>query len=234
MDEFIESLQPYMFDLENKARVERDYILDETRSACLSKIQELEDTLFWAIFAAHQGAQEFVDIETKYKNREILEKSKVAAAAMSAAAGFKHASPKMSRVAVTAAASGLLADARTDTSSIVLFAKYYGIRIRVIDARRNTYAEIDPDPTDTELPFIIIRRSYNGKTYAPVWREADAVDTVPTMFKLESLTKPLRAISNYTIQELRKLTEFFGIALESKAKKRDIYDTVWAYCSGGA
>jgi hypothetical protein len=201
-------------------------------------VQSKEDTLFWAVFAAHHGHEVLVEIESKYKNREIAEKTDIANAAIARRDAFKTGVPPMTRAAVAAAASGLLMDPRTDIAALPLLAAHYGTRIRIVDARRNTYVDVDPPGGDADTPVAVVRRAYHGRTYAPVWKTASGIDPAgpatvgitPTMFRLESIAKPLRAISTYSAAEIRALATFFDITLDPKAKKREVYDAVWAHC----
>jgi hypothetical protein len=223
-----------MFKLENKARIELLFLEEAACAEGAACVQSIDDTLFWSVFAAHHGHEALAAISSKYKNRELEEKTEIADAALARRDAFKACVPPMSRVAVAAAAAGLMVDPRTDLAALPLLAAHYGTRIRVVDARRNTYLDIDPPGPIDSPPVAVVRRAYHGRTYAPVWKSVAGTGPdagiAPAMFRLESIAKPLRAISTYTAAEIRGIASFFDIALDAKAKKREVYDAVSAHC----
>ena len=100
------------------------------------------DTLFWSIFIAHYGVDEFTEIGSKYMNREMEEKMRVVEF-------IKKNRPRMKSMKITAATGEeMMGDLLTNqsTSMLVLpaLALFYETRIWIVSEETNTYLEYLP------------------------------------------------------------------------------------------
>ena len=100
------------------------------------------DTLFWSIFIAHYGVDEFTEIGSKYMNREMEEKMRVVEF-------IKKNRPRMKSMKITSATGEeMMGDLLTNqsTSMLVLpaLALFYETRIWIVSEETNTYLEYLP------------------------------------------------------------------------------------------
>ena len=112
------------------------------------------DTLFWSIFIAHYGVDEFTEIGSKYMNREMEEKMRVVEF-------IKKNRPRMKSVKITAATGEeMMGDLLTNqsTSMLVLpaLALFYETRIWIVSEETNTYLEYLPNQSDDDSSIMII------------------------------------------------------------------------------
>ena len=197
------------------------------------------DTLFWSIFIAHYGVDEFTEIGSKYMNREMEEKMRVVEF-------IKKNRPRMKSVKITAATGEeMMGDLLTNqsTSMLVLpaLALFYETRIWIVSEETNTYLEYVPTSynrdfeivpgTEINIDYstmIIYRATYNGRvSYTTETNEepSNLIEKIKqTMIRIENIEHPFKGISTYKLVDLEEIARKLNVQIPSGVKS-DVVST---------
>ena len=174
------------------------------------------DTLFWNLFIAVHGETEFLQIGTKYANREWEEKNLIrqeiaknpkAAQTTNHKITLKNVQEMMSEYMTGVCVTSLL--------GLVGFSVYYKIPIYLVDPVKKTHLSFLPTNTDREACFLIKTEGRYELSSEPV--------SLEDSFGLESYTRPLRAISSYKRAELEGIRTRFRVDVSGDSSKDALY-----------
>jgi len=202
-----------------------------------------QDSLFWSMYIAKHGVNEFFEIGTKYMNKEIEEKSKIMEF-------MKVNRPLLKSMKITSDSGqeimgDLMTNKKTELTVVSAFALFYQARIWVVSEDSRTYFEFLPHNSDDNTTVYVIHRtkqtvkghtekfgrvSYTVDTYV---LEKTLIRIRDDMFRLESPTFHMKGISNYKITDLEKIIKILGITCPpeiTKWKKTDMYNTIRLHC----
>lgn len=203
------------------------------------------DTLFWSIYIAHHGMNEFMRVGVNNGNEEMKEKKRIA--------DYLHKTPhsfmnnqsnyKITKVFITDIISDLLTCPKTNWSGLVAMSLFYQCNIFVVDYERKFY-----------LPFVLTNVTSQVNTYVlyrnPLYNYKDKnstsyyVDIDYKIMNIEDITnnmvallhyeKPLKGISAYKTSELEHMADILGVATDDehdkKLKKNELYTRVLMKC----
>ena len=170
------------------------------------------DTLFWNLFIAVYGESEFLQIGSKFANREWEEKNQIrqeiaknpkAVQTTNHKVTLKNVQEMMSEYMTGVSATSLL--------GVIGFSVYYKINIHLVDPVKKTHLSFLPTNTDKEPCFLILRHGKYALSSEPV--------PLDDSFGLESYTRPLRAISTYKRTELEDIRHRFQIDVSDSSKE---------------
>jgi len=208
----------------------------ETKPEIKSKEQlafspKKQDTLFWCAYAAHHGEAEYWLIGNKYKNAEISEKQKVIEFVQKDKAAFKTAYPKLTNVKIQEIMSELMLDKKTSLQTFMALCVFY--KFHAIITCKNTYLEFTPTLCNTDVTTFLFIRSDDGHfSLKQLETKADIDSIKATHVRIESdPEKPLKAASNYKMEDLKQMVEIIGIEPGEKWKKADYYESLLKRCS---
>jgi hypothetical protein len=102
---------------------------------------------------------------------------------------------------------------------------HYKIQIYLIDDKKGTHFVYTPE-TYTHPCFIYRDRNVKGK-----YRLFLGADKPNPKFGLDSITRPLRAVSNYKREELIHIADQLSVSIGEKEKKEDIYRKISEYAA---
>ena len=191
-----------------------------------------QDTLFWSIFIAHYGLNEFYNVN-RYKNREIAEKVNI----MNYIKSLSKTDVYITKTSVQEMMGELMVAKNTTLFIVNALCMYY--KMDLLFVFENTYLEFNLNKLltahDGEIPIGIIYKNdttkypkYSVDLYVTTEKLRNIRDNT---LRLEHYDKPLRGISAYKITELemmlRKLEPNLG---EKKSTKKDLYERVWRNC----
>ena len=190
-----------------------------------------EDGLFWCVFIAGKSYQEFLAIESKYKNKELDEKQKIIEFIKKTPSCMKSSNMKLSNVAIQVIMSEIMINKKTTLLSFMAFCMFYKICILIVNDANLTYLEYNPD-TSNELPYYIINRTIDGFYNINIDTRAEGIQKIrDTMIRLESYEKPFKGISTYKVVDLEEFAEKLGLDLENtKWKKPDLFQKIYEMC----
>ena len=190
-----------------------------------------KDTLFWCLYIAHYGYNDYEIIERNYGLKELETKSKVAEFLKSNPTALKNTNYKITKVATQEILSDLLVNQK-DTSIQCLLAiiSCFRINIIMVDKTDRLLLEFLADTTETETPTFLIKRDASSKYHIktdPISQQ-EIVDLKSTKICLENYQRPMKPASAYKVAELEIWAAKIGIDIsQKKHKKNELYDLVY-------
>jgi hypothetical protein len=188
------------------------------------------DTLFWCIYIAVFGYNDYMEISRNYGVKELDIKKQIADFLQRSPSIFKNSNVKVTKVAIQEILSELLTSQK-ETSIMCLLAMIvkYHIHLLLVDPTDRFYLEYYHDKDMSESPTFIIQKDTFGKYNLRVepLHVDELIQWKERRLALESFVKPLRAISLYKVSELEELARRFDIFDENKKyKKADLYNDI--------
>ena len=170
------------------------------------------DTLFWSVFIAVHGESEFLQIGTKYANREWEEKNLIRQEIAKNPKMCQTTNHKITLKNVQEMMSEYMTGVnKTSLLGLVGFSVYYKIPIYLVDPVKKTHLSFLPTNTDKEACFLVLREGRYEVSSEPV--------SLDDSFGLESYTRPLRAISTYKRPELEAIRQRFAVEVSETSKE---------------
>jgi len=205
----------------------------ETKKEEISSIYlpRKQDTLFWCMYIAMYGYDEYTLITNHTGNKELEEKQKIMDYFVVKNRGkIRSANKKISKVKFQEMVSELMVDRKITLSVLILFVLFSDIDVLVV--YKKTYMEFSSlDSGENKSVFIIHRN--NDKEYEIDMDTNDEKisNIVDNYLKMECESKSLKGISCYTVNELKeiyeKITEDKTEAVnQPKQSKIDIYNSI--------
>ena len=192
---------------------------------------KLQDSLFWCLFIAVYGYDEYLQIQRNYGVKELEIKKLVAEMVKEKPNSFKLTNHKVTKVAIQEILSELLTSQK-ETSMLCLISLtiYYNINIVLVNSSNEFMVEFIANK-DVELPIFIIKKQ--EKVYSinvePLTKD-ELINKKETMVCLENHLKPLKPISAYKVDDLIDLSTKLGIYNSAeKLKKPDLYEKLSEY-----
>lgn len=185
-----------------------------------------QDSLFWCIYIAMHGYNDYQQVSRNYGVKELEIKQKIGNYIQSNPSKMKKTNMKITKAAVQEILSELLTSVReTSFFSMIGMLVFYNINILIIDATGKKMLEFVSD-VDNELPTYVLHKDIFGKyklQSEPLSRQ-QIITMKTTVFCLESYLKPLKTISSYHVEDLYKIAKQIGVYNDNKKyKKPDLY-----------
>uniref|UniRef100_A0A6C0D6Q9 Uncharacterized protein n=1 Tax=viral metagenome TaxID=1070528 RepID=A0A6C0D6Q9_9ZZZZ len=181
------------------------------------------DSLFWCLYIAHYGYEQYLAIGNKYMNAEFVEKAKIMEYLKSNKNVLKNINKKITLGAAQEIMSELITNKKTSLLSINAFAAYYKKNILIENTMNGSYLEYI---YDTDEPWIHIKYITRGR-----YGICEIFPIVKTGIHVEYPDKPLRGISTYKVSELNELAASIPSIANDPArsswKKPDLYGNIW-------
>ena len=169
------------------------------------------DTLFWNLFIAVHGESEFLQIGSKYANREWEEKNMIRQEIAKNPKVCQTTNHKLTLKNIQEMMSEYMTGVnKTSLLGLVGFSVYYKIPIYLVDPVKKTHLSFLPTNTDKDACFLILHEGRYELSSEPV--------SLDNSFGLESYTRPLRAISTYKRTELDGIGTRFAVEGSDSSK----------------
>ena len=194
------------------------------------------DTLFWSLFVAHYGVDTFLQIGSKYMNREIEEKTHTME--------FLGKNRSLQKSLKITAATGqeimgdLMTNKQTTLAMLPAFAMFYKKTLWVVSETSRTYHvfRANADEMPDEDVYVIYRttgvrgvQQYSAETVVT----PEIMEKIRTQyFQLDSIMKPLKGPGNFKMGDLEQMMQKMGIHQEEgvKQKKGEMYEIIQKHC----
>jgi hypothetical protein len=192
-----------------------------------------QDTLFWCIYIAVFGYNDYLEVSRNYGVKELDIKKQIADFLQKTPTAFKTSNIKVTKVAIQEILSELLTSQK-ETSILCLLAMIvkHKINVLLVDPTDRFYLEYYHDKDMDESPTYVLRKDTYGKyriQLEPLSKDTSA-HWKSSRFPLESYQKPLCAASLYKVHELEGLARRFSLYDDTKKyKKADLYNDI---CEG--
>ena len=172
---------------------------------------KMKDPLFWIMFINMYGKAKYEAI-SKYTNTMMEEKQKIAQFFTERPNAMKNVNMKITKNKCKELISDLMTNADINMETLHALAIYYKRKICVFND--TVFYEILPDTYDDMFSNTYIYKK--GKEYSFV---NDATKcNVENMFRIEKHDSPLKAISNYKVDELRAMSKILFLTPEKNDK----------------
>jgi hypothetical protein len=197
-------------------------------------IPKQSDTLFWCLFIIHFGYGEYQEVDRNYGVKELEVKKKIGEFITANSHKMKNTSVKITKAGVQEILSELLTSQK-DTSMNCLMALlvYYNINLIMVNSTRLLMLEFHSDKDAEDRPtYVLYKDTYNKYSVKINALSRDEIQEMKDkMICLESYLKPMKAASNYKIEDLENLAKKMGIYEEGKKyKKMDLYNEIVEAC----
>jgi hypothetical protein len=172
--------------------------------------------LFWAIYIAIHGYEEYAQIGRGYSNFELNEKQKIVATIQNSPTILKQTNQKMTKDKIKEIMSEVMSGKNMGLSTLPAFAAVYNKRIIVI--LKNTM-RIDVSAEGAE-DTIVIRKNNKGMFAPDLDANVGIIEHETHCF--HQIDKPLRPVSTYKLEELVEIAGLLEVPYENK-KKPELY-----------
>lgn len=213
-------------EIEEKAKPHVDRLYKQTFYA-----KGCQDSLFWSIYIAKYGYNEFLRVGSNNGKLELKEKQaavdcihSVGAVKMSEL--FQH---KLTKVFVNELISDLLTKPKMSYSGVYAICVHYQCQVCIVDIEKNTYLHFANSFPDL---YILYKNPQKKQSYfVDIGHQIMSLENIQkTMYCLVHYDKPLKSISNYTVSQLEDLAEQVGVTVLPKMKKQVLFEALALHC----
>jgi len=192
-----------------------------------------QDTLFWCIYIANHGYEEYLQITRNYGVKELEIKKQVAEHIQKNPNKMKQVNTKITKIMIQEILSELLTSQK-ETSLLCLYSLvvFYTMNVILVDPTDRFMVEFISDKTAESPTFVLYKDTYGKYKLNTQPLTLEQISELRTkMTGLENYTKPLKAVSQYKLSELEDLAKKIGIYNETKKyKKNGLYEELAAAC----
>jgi len=192
------------------------------------------DTLFWCLYIIHFGYGEYQEIDRNYGVKELEVKKQIGEYITKNPHTMRNTGTKITKVAVQEILSELLTSQKeTSMNCLMAVLVYYKINLIMVNSTKLLMLEFISDK-DNELRTYVLYKDAYGKYSVKLdaLSNDEIKDMKSKMICLESYLRPLKAISNYKVDELEELAKNIGIYEENKKyKKNELYQDISEACT---
>jgi hypothetical protein len=189
---------------------------------------EKKDTLFWCLYIAKNGLQAYNAITQGYSNIEMDEKQKIMESIKTQPSSLKNTNVKITNVAIQEIMSDIVTNSVLNVSTLIAMAVFYKTRI-ILTKEKKFYINICP--TDEYDRTLIFHKNARGDYGIDTCVTESKIQDIETeQLRLHRYDRPLDAISNYSADELKKLSARLHIDQTIKYKKNELYQEATRRC----
>jgi hypothetical protein len=200
----------------------------ETPTTVEYKKPKQKDTLFWCLYIAKYGYDEYTEIQTHYGTKQLEIQQKIGNYIRNNMVLLKNVNTRITKAAAQEILSELLTDSKT-TSMHVLYAYaiYYNMNLILLHPSTEYYLEIQSDTMEDVDTYLLQKddRQQFSIRESPL-TEQEYKEIVGTKYRLESHLRPLKAIGNYKVDELYEVAEKVKMDLTVKRTKPELYNAI--------
>jgi hypothetical protein len=200
----------------------------ETPATVEYKKPKQKDTLFWCLYIAKYGYDEYTEIQTHYGTKQLEIQQKIGNYIRNNMVLLKNVNTRITKAAAQEILSELLTDSKT-TSMHVLYAYaiYYNMNLILLHPSTEYYLEIQSDTMEDVDTYLLQKddRQQFSIRESPL-TEQEYKEIVDTKYRLESHLRPLKAIGNYKVDELYEVAEKVKMDLTVKRTKPELYNAI--------
>jgi len=187
---------------------------------------EKQNSLFWCIYIFVYGEDEYQMIQpSKQSTIELSENQKIINFIRSNPKILKSTNHKITNLKMQEILSDLMIGKKNNLSLLLAYSVFH--KLSIIIFHENLYLEILPQDHSEDSRIYI---QYDDKLKRYGIKSIETIDNgwQETFFKIENYNKPLKAISNYKVGDLKEIANKIGVDIGSittvgTALKQQIY-----------
>jgi hypothetical protein len=189
---------------------------------------EKKDTLFWCLYIANNGLNAYNAITQGYSNIEMQEKQQIMESIKTQPSRLKNTNVKITNVTIQEIMSDIVTNSVLNVSTLIAMAVFY--KTRIILTKEKKFC-INICPTDEYDHTLIFHKNARGDYGIDTCVTDSKIQQIEAeQLRLHRYDRPLDAISNFSVEELRKLSVRLGVDQTVKYKKSELYQEATRRC----
>jgi len=194
------------------------------------KTPNQKNTLFWCMYIAKNGYDEYKQIKDNHGSLQIDIQRKIIEYIEKNKTLLKELNIRITNIKIQEIMSELSTIFhKTDIYVLYAIVVYYHINIILMHPSEEYYLEIFSDTVSNEVPLYLIRKDQKNNYHLKesALSVDDYVGLKETKFQLYNHLKPLKAISAYKVSELQDIADKLEIDVHSKKRsKNELYNDI--------
>ncbi len=189
-----------------------------------------KDSLFWCIFIAKHGYQEYLEIQNHYSSRQMDLQKKICNYVKDNTHLLKTVNIRITKAMVQEIISDLMTEIKK-TSIYVLYAYafYFQLNIVIMHPNEKCFLKVFTEDENFENTIILLQKNEHEQ-YTLLNDNLslqEYIDLFNNKFCIENHIRPLKAISNYKVFDLDEIAEKLDLDFEDKPmRKQEKYDEI--------
>lgn len=189
-----------------------------------------KDTLFWCLYIAKNGYDEYKEIKYNYGSKQLEIQKKMSEQLKKNMVLLKSVNIRITK----AMGQEILSDLLTETRKTGMYVLYgyaicYEMNLILLHPSGEYYLEIFSEQDVEEVPMYILQKD-ERENYSIREKEVsleEYKEIQENKYRLESHLRPLKAVSNYKVEELNEVGRAVGIDINSKKRtKPELYEEI--------
>ena len=185
-----------------------------------------KDTLFWCIYIAKHGYNDYLQIQNNYGMKQIEYQERISKYIKKNIVLLKNVNTRITKACAQEIISELLTETKkTSFPVLYAYAIFYNMNLILLHPSKKYYIEILSDNFEEDVPIYVLQKGeYDDYSIneTPLTQE-EYKYIKETKFKLDSHLRPLKAIGNYKVDELHNIGEKVEIDMTLKYTKPELY-----------
>lgn len=225
--------------IESKLEIE-ETILSKIENQCL-KATHVQDGLFWSIYIAHYGYNEYLRNKYNYGKLEVKEKQNIADFVISKGSNHLKTNYKLTRIMCSEMVSDLISLPRMVNSGLIGMCAFYKSDIYIVDIVKHTYLYFACLEEGKKDVIVLYKNPLHTPKFSSNAFFIDIGLTIQSLeeirenyFCIEHFAKPLKGISTYLKPDLENIAEktvFLDKKREEVYSKQELYNHILMYLS---
>ena len=189
-----------------------------------------KDSLFWCIFIAKHGYQEYLEIQNHYSSRQMDLQKKICNYVKDNTHLLKTVNIRITKAMVQEIISDLMTEIKK-TSIYVLYAYafYFQLNIVIMHPNEKCFLKVFTEDENFENTIILLQKNEHEQ-YTLLNDNLslqEYIDLFNNKFCIENHIRPLKTISNYKVFDLDEIAEKLDLDFEDKPmRKQEKYDEI--------
>jgi hypothetical protein len=189
-----------------------------------------KDSLFWCIFIAKHGYQEYLEIQNHYGSRQMDLQKKVCNYIKDNTHLLKSVNIRITKAMVQEIISDLMTEIKkTSIYVLYVYAFYFQLNIVIMHPNEKCFLKIFTENENFENTIVLLQK--NEQEQYTLLNDnltlEEYLELYDDKYCIENHIRPLKALSNYKVSELDEIAEKLDIDLEDRPmKKQEKYDEI--------
>ena len=184
------------------------------------------DQLFWNLYILHHGYDEYLKIDIHYGNTSISERQR-ACEYITKNINMKMVNHKITKASIEEALSELICpEKQTSYYALCALCSYYKMKIIIVNNDKKYYIEFF-NTISYEKTHILQVTPQGYKIIFEDANDEDIDSVTKNKIKYEHFVKPLKGLSAYKVDDLRKMAQ--KINIDHNKTKQELYNNIYRY-----
>lgn len=189
-----------------------------------------KDSLFWCVFIAKHGYQEYLEIQNHYSSRQMDLQKKICKYIKENTHLLKTINIRITKAMVQEIISDLMTEIKkTSIYVLYVYAFYFQLNIIIMHPNEKCFLKVFTENENYENTIILLQK--NEQEQYTLLNDnlslQEYIDLYNNKYCIENHIRPLKAISNYKVFDLDEIAEKLDLDFEDKPmRKQEKYDEI--------